>query len=168
MAGYLFCPYCGVRYEKQGEVQTCRACRRTVWHNSAPCAGVLIVREGRLLLVKRGIEPFKGWWDIPGGFLQLGEPPTAGAAREALEETGLQVAIEDFIGVYVDRYGDDGRYTLNFYYTAQIIGGELKASDDAVEIGWFGPDELPDQIAFDNGRRAIADWRRLTQRKPIE
>ena len=112
MSDYEFCPYCAEPYGERSRVQTCQTCHRTVWHNSSPCAGAMILREGRLLLVKRGVEPFRGWWDIPAGFLQPGEHPAEGAAREVLEETGLRVAIGDLVGTYVDVYGEERRYTL--------------------------------------------------------
>ena len=160
MFDYQFCPYCAEPYRERGPAQTCQTCHRTVWHNSAPCAGAMILREGRLLLVKRGVEPFRGWWDIPGGFLQPGEHPAEGAAREVLEETGLRVAIGDLVGTYVDVYGEERRYTLNMYYMAGVVDGEPRAGDDAVAIEWFSLGVLPEKVAFANCRQAIADLRR--------
>jgi 8-oxo-dGTP diphosphatase len=160
MSDYEFCPYCAEPYGERSRVQTCQTCHRTVWHNSSPCAGAMILREGRLLLVKRGVEPFRGWWDIPGGFLQPGEHPAEGAAREALEETGLRVAIGDLVGTYVDVYGEERRYTLNMYYMAGVVDGEPRACDDAVAIEWFSLEELPEKVAFANCRQAISDLRR--------
>ena len=160
MFDYQFCPYCAEPYRERGQAQTCQSCDRTVWHNSSPCAGAMILREGRLLLVKRGVEPFRGWWDIPGGFLQPGEHPAEGAAREVLEETGLRVAIGDLVGTYVDEYGEGGKYTLTMYYMAGVVDGEARAGDDAVAIEWFSLGELPEKVAFANCRQAIADLRR--------
>ena len=160
MAGYKFCPYCAEPYVEQGPEQVCCSCDRIVWHNSVPTAGAMVICEGRLLLVKRGFEPFKGWWDIPGGFLQPGEHPADGAAREVLEETGLRIAIGKLIGAYIDVYGEEGRYTLNIYYQAGVIGGEARAGDDAVAMEWFGLDALPEKIAFVHQPKAIADLRR--------
>ena len=160
MFDYQFCPYCAEPYRERGQAQTCQSCDRTVWHNSSPCAGAMILREGRLLLVKRGVEPFRGWWDIPGGFLQPGEHPAEGAAREVLEETGLRVAIGELVGTYVDEYGEGGKYTLTMYYMAGVVDGEARAGDDAVAIEWFSLGELPEKVAFANCRQAIADLRR--------
>ena len=161
MFDYQFCPYCAEPYRERGQAQTCQSCDRTVWHNSSPCAGAMILREGRLLLVKRGVEPFRGWWDIPGGFLEPGEHPAEGAAREVLEETGLRVAIGDPVGTYVDVYGEKvGKFTLTTYYLAGVVDGEQQAGDDAVAIGWFSLEELPEEIAFNNGRWALADLKR--------
>ena len=112
------------------------------------------------MLVKRGVEPFRGWWGIPAGFLQPGEHPAEGAAREVLEETGLRVAIGDLVGTYVDVYGEERRYTLNMYYMAGVVDGEPRAGDDAVAIEWFSLGVLPEKVAFANCRQAIADLRR--------
>jgi ADP-ribose pyrophosphatase YjhB (NUDIX family) len=131
--------------------------------NSKPCAGGLVVRDGRLLLVRRAFEPFKGWWDVPGGFLEAGEHPVDGVVRELREETGLEVRPGDLFGIYMDRYGADGHPTLNVYYRCEVVGGAERAGDDAAELGWFAPDALPDRIAFENGRQIIADWRRASQ-----
>jgi len=68
----------------------------------------LVVKGGRLLLVKRGVEPYEGCWDIPGGFLEAGEHPEDGAVREVQEETGLKVRLRGFFGAYIDTYGQGG------------------------------------------------------------
>ena len=160
MSDYRFCPYCAEGYGQRGLVQTCQSCGQTVWHNSAPCACAMVLREGRLLLVKRGVEPFKGWWGIPGGFLEPGEHPEMGAAREVLEETGLRIAVGETVGTYVDTYGEGGKYTLSTYYLAGVVDGEPQAGDDAVAVEWFSLEKLPEKIAFANCRQAIADLRR--------
>jgi 8-oxo-dGTP diphosphatase len=96
------------------------------------------------------IEPYRGWWDIPGGFLAPGEHPAMGAAREVLEETGLVVEPGELLGIWMDTYGagDELAHTLNCYYVARVVGGVERPADDAAELGWFGPDHLPAEIAF--------------------
>ena len=138
----------------------CPGCGHAQYNNSRPCAGALVESNGRLMLIRRGVEPFKGWWDIPGGFLDPGEHPEAGAVREVREETGLAIHLTSLLGIYMDTYGDGSDvYTLNVMYLAEPIGGVARPADDAVEIGWFGPDELPVNIAFRNGQEAVAAWR---------
>jgi len=158
-AAVRFCSHCGgLLKELARSHQVCTACGRVHYRNAKPCAGALIARDGRLLLVKRAIQPFLGYWDIPGGFLEEDEHPEAGAVREALEETGLEVQVTDLLGFYVDRYGDEGGYCLNIYFLAEVTGGQEHPADDAAELAWFAPDELPDQIAFDHAREVLDDW----------
>jgi len=110
------------------------------------------------MLVKRAEEPRKGWWDVPGGFLEDGEHPEAGARRELKEETGLDVEPMQFLGIYMDSYGCCDYYILCIYYMGRIIGGKPSPGSDVAEIGWFTPDRIPDKIAFKNCREAIDDW----------
>jgi ADP-ribose pyrophosphatase YjhB (NUDIX family) len=141
----------------------CSRCGRVTYENAKPCAGALVVRRGKLLLVRRGVAPYRGWWDIPGGYLEADEHPVAGARREIREETGLRIRIRRLLGVYLDRR--ERPHTLNFYYLAAAIGGRERPSDDAVELAWFGPRELPRRIAYGGHARAVlADWRRAPRR----
>ena len=159
-----FCSACGGPVVEAGGRFDCSRCGRRHFLNSKPCAGGLVVHDGRLLLVRRAFEPFKGWWDVPGGFLEAGEHPVDGVVRELREETGLEVRPGGLVGIYMDRYGPDGDPTMSLYYQCEVIGGAERAGDDATELGWFRPDALPDRIAFENGRQVIADWRAASLR----
>ncbi len=160
---YQYCSNCGSKLNilEEGELesQTCLACGTTHYHNSRPCAGALVVQHDSVLLVKRGIEPFKDHWDIPGGFLQPGEHPEDGVRREVFEETGLEVRLKELHGIYIDQYDDDPRPTLNIYYLAEPVGGVPRPSSDAVELTWFTWDHIPERIAFAHAPRVLADWR---------
>ncbi|MGD1993869.1 MAG: NUDIX domain-containing protein [Anaerolineae bacterium] len=161
-----FCPHCGAPLavdlppEHTRPQQVCPICRRVHYRNAKPCAGVLATREGELLLVKRRVSPFRGHWDIPGGFLEPAEHPELGAVREVREETGLEVALTAFFGFYVDQYVYQERavVTLNTYFLGQVVGGHAQARDDAVEVGWFSPQALPSRMAFAHVRQVLADW----------
>lgn len=109
------------------------------------------------MLAQRGIEPFNGFWDIPGGFLEAGEHPEAGARRELLEETGLEIHLNGLLGVYMDSYGAEGYFTLNFYYLAEIISGTPHATDDVAALEWFGMDALPHEFAFEHEYAVMRD-----------
>lgn len=111
-----------------------------------------------MLLVRRAREPFPGWWDVPGGYLEYGEHPEAAARRELREETGFEIRIVRLLGVYPSQYGPSGQRTLDLIYLAEVAGGEERPGDDAAAIGWFGPDELPEEVAFDSGPAALRDW----------
>jgi len=110
----------------------------------------VVVCDGKILLARRGREPFRGWWNLPGGFLDPWEHPTAGAIREVVEESGLAVRLDELLEVAIYRYGERGDYILNLCYLARVVGGELGAADDAAEVRWFAPEDLPEQIAFMN------------------
>ncbi len=161
---YTFCPYCGKRLALRRidsrELPACPACSFIFYNNSAPCVGVLITRVGQepcpeVLLVKRAIEPAKDCWDIPGGFLESGEHPEAGAKRELREETGLEIELTELLGFFMDVYGEEKEPVLNICYLARTIGGEPRPGDDAAEIAWFSLDDLPDNIAFEWEREAL-------------
>jgi ADP-ribose pyrophosphatase YjhB (NUDIX family) len=117
-----------------------------------------VVRDGQVLLGRRAIEPGLGMWDIPGGFLEPWEHPADGAAREVLEETGLRVQITSLFTVVMDSYHDQF-YTLNVYYLAEVVDGDMSAADDLAELRWFAPDTLPTEFAFAHCRSVIEAWR---------
>jgi len=113
------------------------------------------------LLAKRGNDPHKGAYDIIGGFMEADELPESAAIREAKEETGLDIRITSLLGTYVDRYGDDGDYTLNLHYIGEIVGGEMKPMDDVVSLEWIAIDEVPLNEGFQNTRDGLSDLKRL-------
>jgi len=101
--------------------------------------GAVIVHEGRVLLVRRGREPLKGHWSLPGGVLEIGESLTAGVAREVKEETGLSVEPLELIEL-LDRIHRDGERVRYHYviadYLCRVVGGELNAASDADAVRW--------------------------------
>lgn len=108
--------------------------------------GVVAWRGDRFLLVRRGKEPNKGQWSIPGGAQQLGETVFAAAAREVLEETGLAVDVLGLIDV-VDGIMPDDKGGIKYHYTlvdvvAESLEGKPVAADDAAAVGWFKLDDL--------------------------
>ncbi|NEP84977.1 MAG: NUDIX hydrolase [Okeania sp. SIO3B3] len=127
----------------------CGACGFVFYQNPKPCVGGLIVDGGKLLLAKRGIEPFLGYWDIPGGFLEDGEHPEAGLIREMQEETHLLVEPVELLGMYMDVYSTTGDSTLNICYIARRVSGKAQSASDVVDLHWFDIAHLPKQIAFD-------------------
>ncbi len=114
----------------------------------------VILDGGKVLLIKRLNEPFKDDWALPGGFVDCGEKVEDAIVREALEETNLNITLEELIGVYSDPDRDPRGHTVSIVYTCGWVGGNLKASDDAVDADWFSLDDLP-KLAFDH--KAILD-----------
>jgi 8-oxo-dGTP diphosphatase len=126
------------------------------------CAGAVVTDDaGRLLVVLRANEPGRGRWSLPGGRVEPGELPADAAAREVAEETGLQVAIGTLLGVVDREYVDaDGRsVTLEIHdYAARVVGGELSAGDDAVDVRWMSAAELAAAPLAPRLMEALADF----------
>lgn len=111
-----------------------------------PGVGALIIDNGRILLVERGREPLKGYWSIPGGAVETGEPLQEALRREVREETGLEVEIVHLIEVF-ERImkGSDGVAEYHYIlidYICRPTGGTLQAADDASRAQWFTQDEV--------------------------
>jgi len=163
LEGWLWCPRCRGPLEAGHGCTECESCGFVAWANSAPTAcAVCEDDDGRLLLVRRAHEPFRGFWDIPGGFLDEGEPPLDGLRRELLEETGLEIEPGDYLGAWIDRYGDapGAQFTLNLYWRARVLGGVERPADDVSELRWFARDELPppEELAFTNVPLVLDAW----------
>jgi ADP-ribose pyrophosphatase YjhB (NUDIX family) len=140
----------------------CPACGLVLYENPAPTASALVVDdEGRVLLARRGIEPFRGMWDAPGGFVRPGESGEEAARRELREETGLEIDVGEVLAIVPDTYGGDGQTTLNIFYRGRVRGGVAAPASDVSELAWFGSDELPEpaRIAFRCVAEALARWR---------
>jgi len=108
---------------------------------SAPmlAVGAVIVDAGRVLLVRRGTEPLKGEWSLPGGALELGEPLADGLTREVREETGLEVEPVELIELLDRIHRADGRVRFHYViadYLCRVVGGALRAASDADEARW--------------------------------
>jgi 8-oxo-dGTP diphosphatase len=169
-AGWRTCPRCNAELERERRSVHCPSCGLTVYANPAPTASaILLDDEGNVLLARRGAEPGAGLWDLLGGFIDEGEEPLAALRRELEEEVSLEIEPLEYLGGYPDRYGEDGIYTLNLYWTARITGGELDLDEEISEVAWFAPDELPDdsEFAFRNTVEALGDWRARTESGPV-
>lgn len=117
--------------------------------------GALVFRGESVLLVKRGAEPLKGRWSIPGGKVEFGETLRAAVERETLEETGLQVKAGALVEIFerIRRDSDAYHYVLMDYLCA-IVGGELRSGDDAAAADWFRLDRL-DALRMTEGTSAV-------------
>lgn len=162
LAGWKLCPRCGAGLELEGSAASCPECGLRVHANPAPTASALVLDdEGRVLLARRAVEPGDGLWDLLGGFIEEGEDPLSALCREIEEETALEVEPGEFLGGFPDRYGDGGVHTLNFYWTARIVAGELELDEELREVRWFALDELPPghEFAFANTLEALERWK---------
>jgi len=160
MPNYKYCPYCRGELKIFRNGYICPTCSKKIYINSSPTASMLIVNKDRVLLAVRGKEPKKGAYDVIGGFLELGEHPEVGIAREVKEETGLKVKILKLLGIYMGddyKYQGDDVHTLNFYYIGKIISGRLKANDDITSLKWF-PITKPPKMAFTHQAKLMRDF----------
>ncbi len=108
--------------------------------------GAITIKNGKVLLVKRGMEPGKGLWAIPGGMLKLGETLQKCAAREILEETGITVKVGECVYVF-DFIEQDSEGKIKIHYVivdfaAEYIAGEPRGADDALEARWLSAEDL--------------------------
>ncbi len=154
---HQYCAACGAptveRAVEGSNRPVCTACGQVVYLDPKLAVAVLIARDGRILLGKRGPgarEP--GKWSFPAGFVERGERVERAAEREAREETGLDIVVGDLLGLY----SSDGETVVLAVYEATSIG-EPRAGDDLTEVGWFTPSDLP-ELAFPRDRRIMDAW----------
>jgi ADP-ribose pyrophosphatase YjhB (NUDIX family) len=120
-----------------------------------------VTDDGRLILLRRGIDPGRGSWAQPGGFLEVDETVTEAAVRETFEETGLHVQPGEFVGLYSRLEAA----VVVIAFEARVVGGEFRTNPEALEIEAFAPESIPwPGIAFQTTYWAIRDW--LGRRRP--
>lgn len=127
-----------------------------------PCVGAVVRdADGRLLLVRRGQEPAKGSWSVPGGRVEPGEDDATATAREVLEETGLRVRVGRHVGS-VERDAPDGSvYAIADYACTPVdvtTTADVVAGDDAAEVGWFTPGEVRELDCVPGLVTALEQW----------
>jgi len=155
-----FCPLCGGPLRRapvppdQREQAVCPACGFVFYLNPKVVAGTIPEQEGRVLLTRRSINPGRGLWTFPGGFVDFGEAVTDAAVRETLEETGLTVSLTGLLNVY----SYPGSPVI-IVYTARVTGGTLTPCAENDRLEWLTPAEIPwPELAFDSTREALREW----------
>lgn len=136
---------------KIGKGEYCSYCAR---FNTRPMAvNAILLKENHVLLVQRAMEPDKGWWDIPGGYLDWDETLEEGTTRELKEETGLDADPNSFklVGTYSNPKNKVGNQVVEIYFISKVFSGEIKEEEgEVVEAKWFDLNELPENVAFDH------------------
>ncbi len=113
---------------------------------------VIVEREGRVLLIKRGNRPFKGCWALPGGFIECGESAESAVKREAKEEAGLSIKIKKLLGIYSEPGRDPRGHVISICYLASARG-KTRAASDAKDARFFRLQEIKKlKLAFDHGK----------------
>jgi ADP-ribose pyrophosphatase YjhB (NUDIX family) len=137
----------------------CADCGFVAYENPKVVVGSVVVADGSVLMCRRAIEPRKGFWTLPAGYLELGETLEEGAAREALEEAEAVIAIEGILGVF--SIARIGQVQVIFRASFSDAGPPaFGAGAESLEVRLFGPDEIPwDEIAFPSVHWALNAWR---------
>jgi 8-oxo-dGTP diphosphatase len=158
---YNYCPICGskliTKNENGAKRHFCKVCNRFIYKNPVPVvAGVIPDSENRILLIQRGIEPCKGSWALPSGFIETNETPQECIVREMKEETGLDTQIKEVLGIYQQQ---GWRYSsiITIAFILNIEGGKPKAGDDADNLSFFSSNKIP-EIPFSSHRKILKDY----------
>ena len=113
------------------------------------CVDAVVLKDNTLLLVKRRFDPFKGYWVLPGGYVEDNETVEEAVVREVKEETGIDVKIVALVGVFSSA-GRDPRHNVSIAYLCTPITTTIKTSDETTEVKWFKLGDLPDNLGFDH------------------
>ena len=156
------CSRCGARLamttlpEENRERLACDACGFIAYVNPRLVVTVIpVTGDGEVILLRRGIEPGRGWWAQPGGFLEVDETVAEAAVRETLEETGLLVVPGEIVGLYSRLEAA----VVTVAFEASIAGGAARTTPEALDVRAFAPDAIPwSEIAFKTSFHAIRDW----------
>jgi len=161
---FRYCPRCGTALEhrllRAGDpprlVCTNEVCGFIFYLDPKIAVGTIIRADsGRIVLVKRAIEPGYGKWVFPGGYVDRGEPLPAAAIREAREECGLDVRLEGLVNIY----SYQGRTPVIVVYAATAVGGTLTHDDECLETAEFMGESLPwEELAFQSTREGLRDY----------
>jgi len=147
--------------EYESKVASLQSQFESGWRKPSVTADGIVVKGDDILLVRRGKEPFKGSYALPGGFLNYGETLEGCVVREVFEETGLKTKIVGLVGVYSAPDRDPRGHFVTAAYHLEPVGGFLKAGDDAEAAEWIPLSKLP-KFAFDHGK-IIQDF--MTRRR---
>jgi ADP-ribose pyrophosphatase YjhB (NUDIX family) len=138
--------------------EPCQECGRYI--NRGVSVDAVIIKDGKILLIKRGREPFMGYWALPGGYVEWDESAEESVVREVAEEVGVNVDSWRLIGVYSapDRHP---KQVINIAFAVKV-SGHPQAGDDALELKWYPLNDLPIQLAFDH-KKIISDSQKETE-----
>ena len=159
---WRFCPACAgaleLRVLKQGDPErhVCTRCGQIHYQDPKVAVGTIIAApDGRIVLVRRAIEPGYGKWVFPGGYVDRGEPVTTAAIREAREEAGLDIRLDGLINIY----SYPGRPLVVIVYAATVTGGELCTDEECLEARFFTAEEIPwDELAFQSTSEGLREY----------
>jgi ADP-ribose pyrophosphatase YjhB (NUDIX family) len=131
----------------------CDHCGHIHFEEPKVAAGVLVTQDGKVLLVRRIMEPKRGMWSLPAGFVDAEEDPAEAAVREVREETGLVIEIEGLLDVFHGKEHPNGA-SIVIIYIGRVRSGQIEAGDDVDGVDFFDPTDLP-PIAFEATKKAL-------------
>lgn len=137
----------------------CGRCAFVLYSNPAcAAAGVVFNERGEVLLVRRAIEPFLGYWALPAGYQEIDEAPTSTVVREVLEEAGIEIEVNGLLDLLF--VCNDPRKPANVaVFLCRAVGGILRPGEEESEAAWFPLNALPSEIGFDNYPRILGRLR---------
>lgn len=168
---FKFCPRCAglLEWKRRGNeprFQRCRRCGYSLFNNPVGATEAVIVRNGRILMIRRAKEPRKGFWDFPGGFLEGGESSEHGIIREVKEELGAKFSPQHLLHGFADTYRWQGRDvpTIGFSYVG-TIAGRLKTNSEVGRLRWFLLSRLPKRLGFKHMHQTLRDLKQFLKRQ---
>jgi len=135
---------------------TCADCGFVAYENPKVVTGSVVAQDGKVLLCRRAIEPRRGFWTIPAGYMELGETVEEAARREAFEEACAEIAIEGVLAIYsIARIGQ-----VQVLFRAHLATPGIAAGEESLEVRFFDWDEIPwDDLAFPSVHWVLRAWR---------
>ncbi|OQY94680.1 MAG: hypothetical protein B6D39_01120 [Anaerolineae bacterium UTCFX2] len=152
-----FCLRCGAPLSLKksfGAVRpTCPDCGWVYFADPKVAVAAIIEQDQQVLLARRANDPYRGLWTLPAGFVDAGEDPRDTVVRECREETGLEVSVTDLVDVIAGQEHPRGAHIL-IVFRVNVLSGELRAGDDADQLGFFRLQDLP-PLAFKSTRQIL-------------
>lgn len=146
-----------LKYVDERVREVCPDCGWVNYPQLKVSAAALVVNHGRILLLQRAYEPWKGCWYLPAGYVESDESPSAAAARETFEETGLRVVAKKLSNIYY--FDDDPRGNgVLIVYQCDLKGGTMLGNREVLMCGFFSPQDLPAPLTGAGHQNAIRDW----------
>ena len=168
---YRFCPVCGGKLEKkllkasEPDRLVCTECQFVFYQDPKVVACAVVEINGKILLLRRAINPQKGKWVIPGGYVDRGEVVERAAIREVKEECGVEVKISGLLGVY----SYEERAVVVVVYIAKALSGKPGPGDETLEARTFLVDEIPwKELAFQSTVDALKDYCDIKGKGPLK
>ena len=158
---FRFCPVCGAGLkssrlkEHEPARLVCEGCDFIFYLDPKLVACAIVEVDSRIILLKRAIEPEKGKWVVPGGYVDRGEETKSAALRETKEECGIDIKIKNLHGVY----SYPGWLEVVIVYLSEYLSGKLIAGDESTDMRLFSPEKIPwDDLAFRSTTDALKDY----------